>query len=219
MRPIITFLSHADEDRKIARKLADELKQYGFDVFVAHDDLEIGDEWEDELKSKISGSEIFLVLLSKNFHKAHFTDHEVGIATSLNKRIFPVRIDDSIPYGFMAKFQAKKISPEIDSEEISNLSQKLMSFTDKFKQIIDKLIEDLTNVNTFREANFVAKNLFEYTDFTPKQVNNIAEAFLSNYEIRGAWTSGPMCLEFFSKNWISLTEELKSKLKRYYETE
>ncbi len=219
MKPIITFLSHADEDKKIARKLADRLKIHGFDVFVAHDDLGIGDEWEGALKLKIFESELFLVLLSESFHKANFTDHEIGIATSLNKRIFPVRIDDTMPYGFMARFQAKKISPDIDPEEISGLAQRLMSFTDEGKKVIDKLIDDLANSGSFKDANHVAKNLFKYTDFTSEQVNNIAEAFLSNLQIRGAWTSGPMCLEFFAKNWASIDKDHKIKLGKYYETD
>lgn len=218
MKSIITFLSHADEDKKIARRLADELKQYGFAVFVAHDDIEIGDEWENALKSRITDSELFLALLSENFHKAHFTDHEIGIAVSLNKRIFPVRIDDTLPYGFMAKFQAKKISPEIDSEEIASLAQRLMSFTDEGKRIIDKLIDELANSSSFKDSNYVAKNLFDYTNFTGEQVNDIADAFLSNLQIRGAWTARPMCLEFLAKNWNLVTEDRKRKLEKYYET-
>ncbi len=90
---IDTFLSHSNEDKKIARRLADILAIYGFDVFVAHDDIEIGDEWEETLKEKIKNCELVLALLSKNFHEARFTDHEIGIATAFNKQVFPIRID------------------------------------------------------------------------------------------------------------------------------
>ena len=77
MTTIETFLSHSNKDKKIARKLADYLRIYGFEVFVAHDDIGIGDEWEEILKEKIKTCELFLVLLTKNFHESRYTDHEL----------------------------------------------------------------------------------------------------------------------------------------------
>ena len=211
-----TFLSHSDEDKKIARKLADNLAIYGFDVFVAHDDIEIGDEWEETLKEKIKRCDLFLALLSKNFHKARFTDHEIGIATAFNKQIFPIRIDDVKPYGFMSKFQAKKISPNIDNNEIRNLAERLIKFTDEGKNVIDRVIEKLENANSFNEANYATEILFEYTNFTYKQVNKIAQAFLSNPQITGGWTARPSILDFLARNWESVDKEYQSRLKKYY---
>jgi len=49
MRRVDTFLSHADEDKIIARKLADALANYDFKVLVAHDDIVIGEEWESKI--------------------------------------------------------------------------------------------------------------------------------------------------------------------------
>ena len=108
--PITIFLSHADEDRSIAKQIADEMKKYGVNVFVAHDDIEVGTvDWENFLKDNIVNCDNFVVLLTDNFHKANYTDHEVGIAFALKKRIFPIRFDDTPVYGFLAKIQAKKI--------------------------------------------------------------------------------------------------------------
>ena len=104
---IDTILSHADEDKEIARELADKLNEHGFDVFVAHDDIEIGDEWEKTLKNRIEKCELFLALLSKNFRQASFTDHEVGIASFLNKRIFKSRTWNSKRNLFTFKIKAR----------------------------------------------------------------------------------------------------------------
>jgi len=213
---IDTFLSHSNEDKKIARRLADILAIYGFDVFVAHDDIEIGDEWEETLKEKIKNCELFLALLSKNFHEARFTDHEIGIATAFNKQVFPIRIDDTKPYGLMSKFQAKKISLKIDHDEIRNLAERLMKFTDEGKNVIDRVIEKLENAGSFKEANYATEILFEYTNFTYKQVNKIAKAFLYNPQISGGWTARPSCLDFLARNWESVDKEYQSRLQKYY---
>lgn len=214
---IDTFLSHADEDKTIARKLADALAKYDFEVFVAHDDIEIGEEWENTLKERIEKCELFIALLSKNFHKAHFTDHEIGIASAMNKQIFPLRIDETMPYGFMSKYQAKKISQEIIPLEVSKLAERLMTFTNSGKQLIDNLIEKFAYSRSFNEANSRSSDLFDFSTFSKSQINAIADAFLSNMQIRSAWTARPSTLEFLAKNWKDVDQKYKEQLQRYFE--
>ena len=67
-------------------KIADEMKKHEVIVFVAHDDIEVGtQDWEIVLKDNIVQCDTFVVLLTDNFHKASYTDHEVGIAYALKK--------------------------------------------------------------------------------------------------------------------------------------
>jgi len=212
---IETFLSHADEDKKIARELADKLNEHGFDVFVAHDDIEIGDEWEKTLKNRIEKCELFLVLLSKNFRQASFTDHEVGIASYLNKRIFPIRIDEIKPYGFMKKFQAGKISTKMKNDEIGNLAKRLLTFTEAGKEDIDMLVHEFCAAGSFVDANELAEILFSYTNFTTEQINEIATGFLTNDQIHRAWTANPETVNFIVKHWGEINPELKQKIKKF----
>ncbi len=216
MKRISTFLSHADEDKRIARKLADELSKHGFDVFVAHDDIVIGDEWEQTLKNEIEKRELFVALLSDNFRKAHFTDHEIGIACAYNKRIFPIRLDDTMPYGFMSRFQgSKKINSDINSEEIELLTHMLTSFTSESQKVIDELIKKFQYAGSFKEANAISTELFEFRTFTTKQINDIAKIFLDNYEVRGSWTAGPSSLDFLANNWELIKSEHRDELSQY----
>ena len=215
MKRITTFLSHADEDKKIAGQLAKELSKYNFDVFVAHDDIVIGDDWENTLKTKIEKQDFFVALLSENFRKAHFTDHEVGFAAAVNKRIFPIRLDDVKPYGFMSKFQSsKKINSKIDPNEVLSLAHDMRSFTDEGQKIIDELIKKFHYADSFREANAIAAKLFDFT-ISPKQANDIAKAFLDNYQINGSWTARPSCLNFFVNNWNLVKSKYQNKLEPY----
>ncbi len=52
MTRILTFLSHADEDKITAESIAKKLKESHFDIFLAHRDIETGSDWEDTLKKK-----------------------------------------------------------------------------------------------------------------------------------------------------------------------
>ena len=150
------FLSHADNDKKIARKLADELSRFALKIFVAHDDIQVGDHWEITLVEKIRNCDLFMVLLSEHFHEARYTDHEVGIAYNLNKPIVPVRVDETMPYGFMSKFQARKISANIDKNEITNL---FCTMSEKGKigmKMRNNLIDEFCESGSFISANTVS---------------------------------------------------------------
>ena len=216
MKAIETFLSHSNKDKKIARIFADNLSVYGFKVFVAHDDIQLGEQWEETLKESIKNCELFLVLLSENFHPSRFTDQEIGIAIAFNKQIFPIRIDETKPYGFMSKFQAKKISIKIDHSQIKLLAQRLSSFTNERINVIDRIIDQLCHAESFNSANTISEILFEYTNFTHNQVNKIAQAFVSNSQVRGGWTARPACLDFLARNWDSISPELQYQLRKYF---
>ena len=69
MNSIRTFLSHSDKDKVIARKFTDELSKYGFDVFVAHDDIGMGAEWENTLKEEIKNRDAKITELESDKRK------------------------------------------------------------------------------------------------------------------------------------------------------
>lgn len=213
--PIEIFLSHANKDKKIAKKLADELTQYGLKIFVAHEDIKIGDKWESILFNKIKECDLFVALLSENFHNAQYTDHEVGIAYGLNKLIFPIRFDDTMPYGFMSKFQAKKISQEINKDEIVKLFFTMVSKSEKGTEMINKLIEEFGDSNSYERANQTASMLSQCTEFSDEQLNQIADIFLFNNQIRDGFTSGRWCIDLIKSNWKRLDKNLHYRLEKY----
>jgi len=213
--PIEIFLSHANKDKKIAKKLADELSQYGLKIFVAHEDIKVGDKWESILINKIKECDLFVVLLSENFHSAQYTDHEVGIAYGLNKFIFPVRFDDTIPYGFMSKFQAKKISREINKDEIVKLFFNMVSKSEKGTEMLNKLIDEFGDSASYDRANQTSDILSQCTEFSDEQLNQISYTFLHNNQIRDGFRSGRWCIDLIKNNWKRLDKDLRDRLEKY----
>lgn len=207
-----TFLSHAHDDRVIARKLADELKNYAFDAFVAHDDIKLGDEWESTILERIKKCDLFIALLSNNFRQAQYTDHEVGIAYSLGKTILPLSVDDTMPYGFMTKIQAKKMSPKIDAKEVSKIFKEFMPKRIETK-VDDNLINSLIYAISFSEANYYTRKLSKYTEFSDAQINLIAKGFIDNDQLRGANTTAAWCVGFLKKNIKKIDKKYQEELK------
>ena len=209
---ISVFLSHSDKDKKIARKFSDELEKHGFDVFVAPDDIEIGEVWMNRLIKEIHKCELFVLLLSKNFKEANFTDHEVGIACGDGKAVSSILIDDTKPYGFMKKFQSSQpIDKNIIPEEIKSLSYALRSNTDKNQKIINELIKKLRDVEHFSEANEIITKLYYYKVFSEKQINDIAMLFLRNDQISESNTKDKT-KEIFKENWEKIESKYQIKL-------
>ncbi len=205
------FLSHAHADRIVARKLADELKKYDFDAFVAHDDIKLGDQWESALFDRIKKCDLFIALLSDNFHKAQYTDHEVGIAFGLEKTILPISIDDTMPYGFLTKVQAKKMSPEIDATQVSKIFKEFMSKT-KTSSTDHDLIYSLIYAESFIDANRAIKQLSMHTEFSDEDINIIAQGFIDNDQIRGSYAAA-WCVRILKKNWNKIDKKLQAQLK------
>lgn len=209
------FLSHANKDKKIAKKLAEELGNYGMKIFVAHEDIKIGEKWETILFNKIKECDLFVVLLSQNFHEAKYTDHEVGIAYGLNKFIFPIRIDETVPYGFISKFQAKKISSEIEGDEVVKIFYSMVSKSEKGLEMMNNLIEEFSESESFSIANNLTSILSQYADFSDDQLNRIAKAFLDNSQINQGFKSSHWCVNLFKENWKKLDSGLHDRLERF----
>ena len=208
-----TFLSHAHADRVIARKLADELKNYAFDAFVAHEDIKLGDDWESTILERIKKCDLFIAILSNNFHQAQYTDHEVGIAHGLGKTILPLSVDDTMPYGFMAKIQAKKMSPEINAKQVSKIFKEFMPKTIETSSVDDDLIHSLISAETFRDANYYTRILSKHTEFSDAQINLIAKGFIDNDQLTKAQMTASWCVGILKNNWKRIDKKLQEQLK------
>jgi hypothetical protein len=128
------------------------------------------------------------VLLSKAFHAADFTDHEVGIASALKKPIIPISLDDTLPYEFISKYQSVRIKEGTTAETIEVLAHTIyLTLWKDGNDLIEEMIDAFADSNTFVQANKMATLLFTYEEYFHKgYVNDIVEAYLENSQIRGA---------------------------------
>ena len=212
---IDVFISHSNEEKTKAGELKEKLQNESMRVFLAHDDIDGGEEWMKSLYENIQYCDVFLVLLSKQYHQANYTDQETGVAYAMNKPMIPITIDGTDPYGFMAKYQATKATLPFSEEKIDEIRNLIFAHTKQGQEMINGLIHQLQEAYTFANANVVGNMLFSYTKFSKEQLNNIAKAVIENNQVRGAWTAFPLASDMLKQNMKKIAPSIQEELKRY----
>ena len=73
------FLSHSHLDLDMVKVFAEELKLYGFKVFVAHSDIRVSDEWLKVIEKELNSCKIFIAFLTANFKESNwFANNKKG---------------------------------------------------------------------------------------------------------------------------------------------
>ena len=118
------FLSYSHKDKHVAGKVKIELEQCGFDVFLAHDDIEVSEEWEERILEELKSCHVFIPILSGNFEASDWTDQETGHAFANQKVIVPLNLTCN-PYGFIRKYQAKSLNEKVVSDSCRAINEAL----------------------------------------------------------------------------------------------
>ncbi|UCE07749.1 MAG: DUF1566 domain-containing protein [bacterium] len=101
------FLSYAHIDLGYAKKIYDDLKRYGLEIWFDKESLLPGQDWEKEIKKAIRESDYFIALLSdKCLSKRGFVHSALKFSFEIVEKYFPsdtgifvipVRLDDCKP--------------------------------------------------------------------------------------------------------------------------
>ena len=211
------FISYSEENKKISSGIKENLNRFGVQAFLAHDDIPPGKEWITEILKNIKNADIFIALLSKDFQKSKWTDQETGIAFCLNKFIIPISIDDTIPYGFMEKYQSfkdfkykfRKYVVNVRTREEKEFLDcrgeilkiiKFISEESVFKEnLADSLIISLENVSGFRTAESRFEILYNLEPFSEGQINTIIENSIKNNQVHNAHRCQRMLKDLLEK--------------------
>jgi WD40 repeat protein len=95
------FVSYSRRDTEFVKRLADDLKQRGKDVWVDVDGIRDAERFPEALRRAIEGSDAFMFVISPDSVTSRFCEQEVAHASELNKRIVPLALhpvaDEQIP--------------------------------------------------------------------------------------------------------------------------
>ena len=198
---IFIFISYSSLDKEIANQIRDFLSKFELEVFLAHDDIEISEEWKQVILQKLFECNVFIPLLTNNFKGSDWTSQEIGIV--VGKRddtlILPIKIE-IVPYGFISHVQGKGLGDNSD-EIIKKISLKFPEL------MFQKLLSYLEASGGFRIAerrlNIVLGSLSK--PLSTKQVNMILKVALRNGQI---WDASE-CV-----NWIRSQLENNEEIER-----
>lgn len=211
------FISYSHDDAIIAGKIKNGLTNYfGIDVFLAHEDIEGGYEWANEIIANLKRTDIFVPLLSQNFIASEFTDQETGAVYLQDKIIVPVSLDGTVPYGFINKIQAIKVKFDLlsafDSNWMSLCVQivKAVASVESFSvSVRNSIIRAFANSGSFRTTQSFIPILEAFEPYNNNQINQIVKAFTDNDQIHAEAYKMPQFFnEFKKKHKAEISDEL-----------
>jgi hypothetical protein len=160
------FLSYQTTDKIVASKLKIMLEALGISSFLAHEDIQVSEEWRLKILSELSDSNLFVAVLSKDYYGSIWCVQESGIAASRHDiTILPVSIDGTIPSGFFGHVQSSKIDSE--NPQLSALTPGLFKCDQYFT--ISALIVLVGKSRSFRSAEYHFGLLLPYLNAATDQ--------------------------------------------------
>lgn len=128
------FVSYQNEDRFIAGQIQRILQEVGIRSFLAHEDIEVSEEWRVRILEELAVANMFICILSRNYLKSQWCAQESGIAAFRKDLIvIPLSIDGTVPQAFLGNIQAAKVDP--DNLTITSLLPGLLRAPNKMRLV------------------------------------------------------------------------------------
>ena len=108
-------MSYSHHDKDLAGEVKDGLTNDRIQVFMAHEDLHVSENWMPRIIEELNACDVIVPLLTKEFRKSLWTDQECGWAMGSDKTVCPLMTGKEVyekPYGLMGQFQGELLDPE-----------------------------------------------------------------------------------------------------------
>lgn len=175
------FISYSTRDKAAAGAVKHAITSAGFECFLAHDDLKVSEEWRDRILEELERCELLVVLLSKDYITSAWGSQEIGVIVGRKTvPIVPLSLDDTLPYGFIAHIQGKRVpSTGIDLGTI------LEPLARKYPRLaIPALVQRVRDAASFRSAEAALGPLVPlYEQLTDEELDDLVDACISNGQV------------------------------------
>lgn len=183
-KPVRAFISYSYEDRAVAANAKKLLETASIHAFLAHDDLDVSDEWRNRILEELLRCELFIPLLSEKFLASKWAPQEVGVVVARREAVIaPLSLDGTRSFGFIAHLQSPRIPTEGITEEIL-----LVPLARRFpRHILPGLIRRASESGSFRSAEAHIRPLVPlFPLFSKHEAETFARAAIANGQIWAA---------------------------------
>jgi hypothetical protein len=160
------FISASNQDLKIAQQLVDNL-DYHEKVYLSNNEINIGNNFIDEIYNEIKQARAFILVVSKSTKKNNMQSTELSlILNELNKRpkqikLIPIIVDGAeVPF-FISNYKYIKVNKILGSEDIKNIINELSNQTTTDYNM--KSINEIISIN--RKNIRDEKKMYEIENF------------------------------------------------------
>lgn len=193
-----TFISYASNYKKTAGKIKEYLDKYGFNCFLAHEDIPPQTKWPARILRVLKQCDLFLPLLTSGFTESFFCQQETGFAYCRGVEILPIMISRA-PMGMIADYQAVRFN----KNEFDTSCWKIVKHVAKKQSIsepvLDSLIEWFGESATYDTATERAKKILNEFSFTPDQIKKIRQHIKENTQIHQTKEARDSIFKFMDK--------------------
>jgi hypothetical protein len=210
------FISYSVAEKEFGGAVKRALESLGVECFLAHEDIQVSEEWKARILQELREVDIFVTLLSAKFKASDWCSQELGfIASRPEVVIVPLRIDGTNPYGLISHLQGQYVS---DESSIPGIIEDLL-YRKRPRDMIPIQIERVRSAGGFRVAEAAVRPLVPHFNiFTEKEVADFTSAAVGNYEV---WDAG-LCRsdylpKFVAVNGKRIPDALKRALKEKVE--
>lgn len=176
------FLSYSKADFKIAKRISNDLKSAGLEIWFDEVSLLPGQKWKIEIQKAIRKSSFFLTLLSTNsVNKRGFVQKEIKEALSFLDEIpesevyiIPVRLDECEPSPYeLHHYQWVDLFKDYN-KGIENILRVVRSEREK-DGFVEEILEDqLTQVNVYSFVDSVFVLMRHRDRYTPEHCKGVS---------------------------------------------
>jgi len=180
-RRLRAFISYSIEDKATAGAVKRALNTYDIDCFMAHEDIQVSEEWRERILDELAACQVFIALLSQAFKRSDWAPQEVGVvAGRADVAIVPLCLDETIPFGFIAKIQGVRV-PATGVDPGTVLEPLARRFP---RLLVPAMIARVRQAGTFRSAEAALRPLVShFPTLTQTELDALVEASIVNGQV------------------------------------
>lgn len=206
------FISYSTADKIFAGSVKKALEEYEIEAFLAHEDLQVSDEWKERIQAELRQVDVFVAILSTNFKNSLWCEQELGFIVSRSDvLIIPLSVDGTTPYGFIGHLQGQTI------HDIAGTAQTIESalYRKRPRLMIPFQIARVRGATSYRNAEKMVRPLVPvFAEFTEDEISDFVRAATENGEVWDAADCRSKYLpRFIRENSQRMKEEDLKKLR------
>lgn len=124
------FISYSRRDQEFVTRLASDLDKQVAGVWFDQSDIQVGQQWHDEIIDGIHKCKAFILVLSPDAAESRYVREEVNKALEIGKPIIPIL------------YRSVKLTGEFETlvKDIQTLDLRFGSYMENFQKLVDGLI-------------------------------------------------------------------------------
>lgn len=186
------FASYADAQKDFVSQVSNELGEWGISLFVAHQSIEPGKEWPNEIEQALNTCDAGLIFLQNGFEDSEWCNQEVGWLLGRGIPCYTLKFQENNPQGLLGLKQAFTIKPGTTAPKIGNRIIKWLSTkTEVSANFYDSMTKALLNSPRYHQTDCVLEQLASAHDLDDQEVASLLTAVRDNDQVYNASTSYP----------------------------